>query len=311
MKKHKYIAILIPILGLVACSKPEEQKEVEVEYITPEIYVSKVDKFFSNEYDFRDHGLINCYGCETTTAGLKNDNGYCDYTGNIRNCLRQIKSYEKKDKPQENDSNYFVYQFYAGGIYGNRHKMTVYDNGYIDIWGIDEYYRTSEFSYYIEPKLAKSIHASVDEEIKAYCAKIKEENDFADTILDLSNLFPFIEDTIGMISWYDKNKHVYSSEYALNNSESCVDFLKGFEYTNPSVYPTTYPYTAKFSLKFQKRKRLVLYEFYESMDMVRLHYSYTDELGVSYSDNIFYKISKEDGQKIYNYLLDEYKSHIN
>ena len=184
-------------------------------------------------------------------------------------------------------------------------------NIYIDIWGIDEYYSTSKFSYYIDPELAKSIHASVDGEIEAYRAKIKGENDFADTILDFSNLFPFMEDTIGMISWYDKNKHQYSSEYALNNSKNCVDFLKGFEYTSPNVQPTTYPYTAKFCLEFQKRKRSVLYEFYESMDMVRLHYSCTDELGVSYFDNIFYKISKEDGQKIYNYLLDEYKSHIN
>ena len=49
--------------------------------------------------------------------------------------------------------------------------MTVYDNGYIEINSAHGFYgRHNKFYFYIDPELAKSIHDSVDEQIRAYKA---------------------------------------------------------------------------------------------------------------------------------------------
>lgn len=160
MKKHKYIAILIPLLGLAACVPSKEEDELR----TPELF-NKVSAEYFIYKNYEES--TDWWGVSTTTEDLAEKAIHIDYSGKIHHELYSIQSYEEKDSITKDDK-YFIYQKTPVQS-SSEQSMTVYDNGYIEIKSAHGFYGShNSFYFYIDPELVKSIHDSVDEQIRAY-----------------------------------------------------------------------------------------------------------------------------------------------
>lgn len=304
MRKHRYLGIVIPLVVLSACGFSKEEDP----YRTPDLFYAEVCRYFGSHGNNPSEGSSYYWKCITTTKSIKNEFGYCDFTGKIKQHLKEIEPYEEIKEIKEKDENYFTYTLSSSGI-GEGQSITVYDNGYVEIKSGHGLQGVGYYYYSIDPELAKTIHDSVDGEIKSYLDVINEEEKVADKILDSSNFFAFIPDAACTISLYDKDKGQYSSKSSVDDKEALKDCLASFKYSYPSDYPQDYS-NVKFRCEFKKGKRTLNYDLYDSYEMVLFRYEGKDELGVTHIKQNYKKINKEDGQTINDYLLEKYKNDI-
>ena len=305
MKKHRYIAILVPLLGLAACGVAKKNDELR----TPELFAKKAAESF----------IYKSYGekCQdawwyvaTTTEDLQNKDFHADYNGKIHSQLYRITSYEEKDNITEDDK-YIIYKKLPSND-SQEQSMTIYDNGYIEIKsGHGLYGGVNYFRYYIDPELAKSIHDSIDEQIRTYYTTLEEEEELANTFSDSSTRVSFMSENPGKMSLYDKEKQDYLNRYSIADNETLVDYLKEIDYSQPSNSPNDANGETTFKLEFTDRKRTLYCYLYDSFDLICFHYDRRDELGIKHENYIKYKISKDDGKKINDFLQNDYISHTN
>ncbi|MCR5309534.1 MAG: hypothetical protein K6E21_05445 [Bacilli bacterium] len=290
MKKIKFSIVLISLLGLAGCKLPDKEED---KYRTPTMFISATAYSSDEPWKY-----------ETTTNDLINNYGWTDYIGNVRKHLKNITSYEQKDKIEE-DKNYFVYK--RGNSFDGQ-AMTVYENGYVDISsGYGGFGPVYHFYYHIDPEIAKSIHDSCDEEIRGYQEIIEKENEYTDSFDTASKYFSLMSEVNVNIKYYDKEKDQYSSAFYPDDNEAFVNYLSSFTYTNSSYFPNS---KAKFSCRFAKYKQDVYYDFYDSFDLVSFSLRYDDELRIEHKKTIYCKINNEDGKKINDYLIDLYTTKL-
>lgn len=290
MKKNIVVACIISLLTLSGCVTFDDPANDP--YRSPDLFYSQVCKYFKENKYCRDND-----GWAVDTSNMPNTiYGYTDYNGTINSHFEKIKDFKEVKEIEECES-YFTYDFRC--IECGSPKMTVYDNGYIHIEHY-AYIRGGNYYYSIDAELATSIHASVDETIKYYSKLKDEEEKEKESIFEANNYFDYIVGTSGVV--YFKGS-VSSRKATFECNQDFSDYLKDIDY---GLYENddNSEYNFRIFLEDESKKSTYIYCLYNSLKRIELGYEGQDEVGRSYSSRKDYSISAEDGQKIYDYVLN-------
>ena len=290
MKKNIVVTCIISLLTLSGCVTFDDPANDP--YRSPDLFYSEVCKYFEEHKYCRDND-----GWVVDTSNMPNQYcGYTDYNGTINSHFEKIKDF-KEVKEIEKCESYFTYEFRR--VESPSPKMTIYDNGYIHIIH-STYILGGNYYYSIDAELATSIHASVDETIKYYSKLKEEEEKEKETFVEASNYFNYIVDTSGEVFF---SGNVSSRKATFECNQDFSDYLKDIDY---GLYENDddSDYNFQIILRDESKKRTYRYDLYNSLKRIELSYSGQDEVGRNYSSRKDYSISAEDGQKIYDYVLN-------
>ena len=288
MKKNIIITSILSLLTLSGCVTFDDP--VNDPYRSPDLFYAELVKYYNkNQY------CIDREGWRINSTKLAKP--HTDYSGRMASHLKDIKEF-KEVKSIEESGDYFTYRFNC--IECPLISMTVYDSGYIVIKH-PLYITGGEYYYSIDAELATSIHTSMIEEVSYYSNLEDEEKKYTSNVADCDYFFDYIEGTKGEVDFNDRN--VTFSRVFIDCEQELRESLKEIDYkfyTNQDVSEKKFV----ISLENSSRRRSFKFILYNSLEAVELKYSGRDEAGRQYNANRKYAVTPEDGQKIYDIVLE-------
>ena len=121
-----------------------------------------------------------------------------------------------------------------------------------------------------------------------------------ETFVETSNCCSYIVGTAGEVYF---SGSVSSRKATFECNQDFSDYLKDIDY---GLYENDDSSDYNFQIIFrdESKKRTYGYHLYNSLKRIELSYDGQDEVGRDYSSRKDYSISAEDGQKIYDYVLN-------
>ena len=155
MKKSFIVLFIIASIGLTSCVGSDNEKECG----TPTLFVENI-------------GYVGCKYA-STKYGL--DTAFSDEDGSVMNELSKISEYTKINKITNKSETYFTYQEWVPSMCGpNVARMTVYENGYLEIYRVHAIGFASYFYFSFDEELAISLNRFVENRIESLIEQ--EEN---------------------------------------------------------------------------------------------------------------------------------------
>ena len=178
--------------------------------------------------------------------------------------------------------------------------MTVYDNGSVFIKH-PTYIKGGKYYYSIDTELATSIHSSVIEEVSYYNHLEDEEKTYSLNAVESDYFFDYIEGTSGEVKFNDQN--VAKKSIHINCEQELRESLKEIDYglyVNQDVSKEK----CRIYVSNSSNSHYFTFYLYSSLEAVELRYTGIDEAGRKYNTNRKYSVTPEDGQKIYDFVLE-------
>ena len=167
--KLKAFVIVIPLI-IPSCTFFKTDEE---EYKTPELFCFKAEGY-EYSYDYYSSRDGSDYELD-------------DYDGTVLEELKKIKDYQSVSRKEDKTENYIVYQNIIPAMSGpNIARMSIYDDGYLEIYRKQSLGNHHYFAYTIDIDLAKFIIQYVEDKIDF--AKTAEEEAY-----EKANQYAYIE----------------------------------------------------------------------------------------------------------------------
>ena len=274
MKKINLLIILSPLL-LSSCVFFQSDED---EYKTPELFLDKMSNISTIEMKSSKEGYQEIAP---------------DYDKSVYYALSEIKEYEEITSIHDPSDIYFTY-----GIFNqNIATLSVYENGYIEIYRKQKYSSPHSFYYSFSPYLAASLNRLVEEKIKY---AIEAKNDAEIEANNYANITNFFIDA-------KKNDYIYSlcaDTNRIYDFKAYIDIVNKME---EATYTLSEEYiSAGYLIRYGSNTIEFpwMYSLLNTYKDILLMYNYSDKVNRSYTIEIRYTIDEDMGRDIYRYVLD-------
>lgn len=274
-------------MGLSACTLfPTDENE----YKTPELFLNKA----------KDWDCAASYH-------ISEENYYVDDCNKaIYQSLTTITEYKQISKIPNRDRLFFVYENVIPATSGpNIARMTVYNNGYLEIYRKQSLGSSHYYYYSFDETLAESLYTFAKDKIYFAIAAENTAREEAEAFANIGNFFIDAKaiDKVHSIVWGEVNYDFYAEI-------DIVNMMYEITYTQ-TIYEETF-----FSTKFVYGASSYYFDYFHwelelhtSFNMVKLHYFYRDVLDRKYAVNLYYSIPEDEGRALYNYVYQYGKVH--
>lgn len=283
----------IKIVGLIFTSLVSLSACTDVaEYKTPELFFEYAERL-PQRMNFR-----------SSKEGYGYNSYYYDKDSSILKELKKITEYKSVDNIDDKSDIYFEYEYWQASNMGpNIERMTVFENGYLEIYHKKTIFKEQRFNYSIDPDLAASLNRYVENRIDYIKDAAKEAIQEAEEYISMENFINIAKtksqvyslcfeemdsydfyadvDVVNKIAEYeytevDKNDERYSLEHS------------SFNYNDSASYSSSFPW----SFTLDKNKGLV-----------SLSYYFNDKADNNHSVHRRYLMDLESAEELYNYAL--------
>lgn len=269
--------LLMPLL--VSCTTDED------DYKNPELFITQVEgarNFFETSKDGDEKRL--------------EDKNYI-----VLNELKKINEYERVSKINDESKAYFRYEHILPANSGpNIARMTVFENGYLEIYRKQSLGFGHNFYYKIDTELAASLNRFVEERITYVTEAHEEALKNAQEYVTMDNFLAAAatQSNINSICYFDTDWYDFSANQDVVNkmkeySYTLVDENKQFEEGRCFEYNTNFGSLDYFKWSYQLDST-------KGEVTIKYLYSYAEY----YDDyvNAHYSMDKSDANELFEYI---------
>ena len=270
--------IFTSLVSLSACTDVAEYK-------TPELFF----------------GFVGRVTSRMTCTSSKYETKLKDEDGSLLKELKKITEYTTANHIDES-SNYFSYEYWQASNAGpNIERMTVYENGYLELYHKRTIFKGQSFYYSIDLDLALSLNRFVEDKINYVIEVEKEATQEAKAYASMENFFKDAKEQIKIYSSCLVGDYSYDFYADIN----VVNKMCEFEYKQ--ITDETF-----FELKevsFEYNSSIWMNESFNwsfNLDKnsgdINLVYYFKDKLENSHSIILHYTMNKDSAKELYDYV---------
>ena len=274
-------ALLFFSLSVSSCTLFPSDKD---EYKTPELFLS--------------HIAIERMHFESSKEGY--DYSTPDYDKSVYYALKNIHEYEEISTMDNPSETYFLYEEIIPATSGpNIARMTIYENGYLEIYRKESLGKGYFFYYSFDAELAFDLNRLIEEKISFAIDEEKRAKDYANAIISMDNFFIDAKKQTSVLSSCSGESYIYDFYATID----VVNLMENITYEledDRSSFGTCFRYNSSFSSRDGFNWS---YHLSRSYDKVELWYYSSDALNREYTASLIYRLDSQKGRMMYENIL--------